>query len=226
VLTSKIKGQRRASNHGWAQRKADLVAKARETGDGQVITAAWSAHELNAVMPADSILVNETISHRGEICRLVDRLKPGGFVESSYGGLGMGLGTALGVKNAHPGKPVVLAIGDGSFYYNPVVAAFGACQELKLPLLVVLFDNQGYFSQKNDVVREYPNGWAVRTNKFAGTSITPMPDYAMLAKAFGGHGEKVEKPRDVRAALERGFQAVAKGQLALVHLVLAPVNRP
>jgi len=226
VLTSKIKGQRRASNHGWAQRKADLVAKARETGDGQVITAAWAAHELNAVMPADSILVNETISHRGEICRLVDRLKPGGFVESSYGGLGMGLGTALGVKNAHPGKPVVLAIGDGSFYYNPVVAAFGACQELKLPLLVVLFDNQGYFSQKNDVVREYPNGWAVRTNKFAGTSITPMPDYAMLAKAFGGHGEKVEKPRDVRAALERGFQAVAKGQLALVHLVLAPVNRP
>jgi len=226
VLTSKIKGQRRASNHGWAQRKADLVAKARETGDGQVITAAWAAHELNAVMPADSILVNETISHRGEICRLVDRLKPGGFVESSYGGLGMGLGTALGVKNAHPGKPVVLAIGDGSFYYNPVVAAFGACQELKLPLLVVLFDNQGYFSQKNDVVREYPNGWAVRTNKFAGTSITPMPDYAMLAKAFGGHGEKVEKPRDVRAALERGFQAVAKGQLALVHLVLEPVNRP
>jgi len=226
VLTSKIKGQRRASNHGWAQRKADLVAKARETGDGQVITAAWAAHELNAVMPADSILVNETISHRGEICRLVDRLKPGGFVESSYGGLGMGLGTALGVKNAHPGKPVVLAIGDGSFYYNPVVAAFGACQELKLPLLVVLFDNQGYFSQKNDVVREYPNGWAVRTNKFAGTSITPMPDYAMLAKAFGGHGEKVEKPRDVRAALERGFKAVAKGQLALVHLVLAPVNRP
>jgi len=76
------------------------------------------------------------------------------------------------------------------------------------------------------VVREYPNGWAVRTNKFAGTSITPMPDYAMLAKAFGGHGEKVEKPRDVRAALERGFKAVAKGQLALVHLVLAPVNRP
>jgi len=226
VLTSKIKGQRRASNHGWAQRKADLVAKARETGDGQVITAAWAAHELNAVMPADSILVNETISHRGEICRLVDRLKPGGFVESSYGGLGMGLGTALGVKNAHPGKPVVLAIGDCSFYYNPVVAAFGACQELKLPLLVVLFDNQGYFSQKNDVVREYPNGWAVRTNKFAGTSITPMPDYAMLAKAFGGHGEKVEKPRDVRAALARGFKAVAKGQLALVHLVLAPVNRP
>ena len=226
ALTAKVKGERRKPQLAWAKTKGDLAAKARSSADGATITAAWGAHELNAAMPADAILVNETISHRGDICRLVDRLKPGAFVESSYGGLGMGLGTALGVKNAHPHKPVVLTIGDGSFYYNPVVAAFGACQELELPLLVVLFDNQGYFSQKNDVVREYPGGWAVRTNKFAGTSITPMPDYAMLAKAFGGHGEKVEKPRDVRAALERGFQALAKGQLALVHLVLEPVNRP
>jgi acetolactate synthase-1/2/3 large subunit len=65
----------------------------------------------------------------------------------------------------------------------------------------------------------------VRSNQFVGTSITPIPDYAMLARAFGGHGEKVERPRDVRAALGRGFEAVAKGQLALVHLVLEPVNR-
>ena len=211
--------------HDWPKRKAELAAKARASADGSTITAAWAAHELNAVMPADAILVNETISHRGDICRLIDKLKPGGFVEASYGGLGMGLGTALGVKNAHPDKPVVLTIGDGSFYYNAVPAAFGACQEHNLPMLVVLFDNAGYFSQKNDVIREYPDGWAVRTKKFAGTSITPKPDYAMLAKAFGGYGEKVERPRDVRAALERGFEALAKGQLALIHLVLEPINR-
>jgi acetolactate synthase-1/2/3 large subunit len=138
----------------------------------------------------------------------------------------MGLGTALGVKNAHPDRSVILTIGDGSFYYNAVPAAFGACQEHKLPLLVVMFDNAGYFSQKGDVVREYPQGWAVRSNQFIGTSITPKPDYAMLAKAFGGYGEKVESPRDVRAALKRGLEALGKGQLALIHLVLEPVNRP
>ena len=138
----------------------------------------------------------------------------------------MGLGTALGVKNAQPGRPVILTIGDGSFYYNPVIAAFGACQEHKLPLLVVLFDNAGYFSQKGDVVREYPQGWAVRSNQFVGTSITPKPDYALLAHAFGGYGEKVERPRDVRPALMHGLEALSKGQLALIHLVLEPVNRP
>jgi thiamine pyrophosphate-dependent acetolactate synthase large subunit-like protein len=213
------------AKHSWPQQRFELQKKARASADGATITAAWAAHELNSVLPDNAILVNETISHRGDICRLLDRLKPGSFIEASYGGLGMGLGTALGVKNAHPDKPVVLTIGDGSFYYNAVPAAFGACQEHNLPMLVVLFDNAGYFSQKNDVVREYPDGWAVRTKKFAGTSITPKPDYAMLAKAFGGYGEKVEWPRDVRASLERGFQALAKGQLALIHLVLEPVNR-
>src|SRR5260221_257333 len=216
---------RGAPRHRWAQQKAELRSKARAAGEGATITAAWAAHELNEVLPRDAVLVNETISHRGDLVRLLERLQPGAFYESSYGGLGMGLGTALGVKNALPERPVVLTIGDGSFYYNAVPAAFGACQEHRLPLLVVLFDNAGYFSQKNDVVREYPQGYAVRTNKFIGTSIAPCPDYAMLARAFGGHGEKVERPREVRAALERGLAAIGKGQLALIHLVLEPVNR-
>jgi acetolactate synthase-1/2/3 large subunit len=217
------------SGERWRSRndehRAALREKAKQAAEGNVITAGWVAHELNHVLPRDAIVVNETISHRGDLMQLLERLPVGGFYESSYGGLGLGLGTALGVRHAQPERPVVLTIGDGSFYYNPVPAAFGACQELGLPLLVVLFDNAGYFSQKNDVVREYPEGWAVRTNKFVGTSITPRPDYAMLARAFGGHGEKVERPSEVRPALERGLEAIGQGRLALVHLVLPPINK-
>jgi acetolactate synthase-1/2/3 large subunit len=201
-----------------------LREKARAAGREASISSAWVAHELNEVLPRDAVLVNETISHRGDLMQLLDRLPLGGFYESSYGGLGMGLGTALGVKHAFPERPVVLAIGDGSFYYNAVPAAFGACQEHNLPLLVVLYDNGGYASQKNDVVREYPDGWAVRTRQFAGTSIAPRPDYALLARAFGGHGERVEQPGEVREALKRGLAAIAQGQLALVHVVLPPIN--
>ena len=221
-------GSRDAAVKRWGERnqkqRAELQAKARAAGGGRSITAAWAAHQINQVLPPDAIVVNETISHRGDIARLIDRLPAGGLYEASYGGLGMGLGTALGVKYAHPDRPVVMLIGDGSLYYNPVLAAFGACQELALPMLVVMFDNAGYFSQKGDVVREFPQGWAVRTNKFAGTSIQPRPDYPALARAFGGYGEQVEAPREVRGALERGLQALSKGQLALINLVLDPVN--
>jgi acetolactate synthase-1/2/3 large subunit len=118
---------------------------------------------------------------------------------------------------------VVATIGDGAFNYNPVVASFGASQELRLPFLIVLFNNAGYLSQKLDVVREYPDGWAVREKHFAGLSIAPGPDYPALVRAYGGYGESVEHPSGVRAALARGLDAVSKGKLALVEMLLAPV---
>jgi acetolactate synthase-1/2/3 large subunit len=146
------------------------------------------------------------------------------FYEASYGGLGLGLGLALGVKHAHGDRPVVCTIGDGAFHYNPVVASFGAAQEHRLPIMVVLFDNAGYLSQKTDVANDHPDGAAVRTGRFAGTSIAPQPDYVMLARAYGGTGEKIDRPGEVRPALQRALDAVASGRLALVHLVLAPVG--
>jgi acetolactate synthase-1/2/3 large subunit len=200
----------------------DLRKPKAEAMPGAVIDTAWAAHELNAVLPQDAIVVNETITHRLELHRAIDRLGAGAFFEASYGGLGVGLGLALGAKHAHPGRTVVCTIGDGAFHYNPVVASFGAAQEHGLPLLVVLFDNAGYLSQKKDVATYYPQGEAVRAGKVIGTPIQPRPDYVKLAEAYGGWGEKVEKPGEVRAALARGLEQ-ARSRLALVDLVLAPI---
>jgi acetolactate synthase-1/2/3 large subunit len=181
---------------------------------------AWIAEQLNAAIQKDAVVVNETITHRLELVQRLIKLAPGGFYEASFGGLGMGLSLALGVKHAQPRRPVIVTIGDGAFHYNPVPACFGASQELGLPIAVVLFDNAGYLSQKTDVMNYYPHGSAVQTGRFAGTAITPRPEYAKLAEAYGGYGEKVTSPRDVAAALERGLQQAQK-RLALIHMVLA-----
>ena len=188
------------------------------------ISNAWVAQELNAVLPQDAIVVNETITHRLELLRRLTKLQPGGFYEASFGGLGTGLATALGVKHAHPRRTVICTIGDGAFHYNPVVASFGAAQELELGIVVLLFNNAGYLSQKTDVVTNYPHGAAVRSGWFAGTSITPAPDYSKLAQAYGGWGEKVEQPAELRAALKRALEQAAQGRLALLDIVLAPVK--
>jgi len=222
------KGSRASAAARWSARTAELRAKfqeqARAAGTRSPIESAWIAHELNAVLPDGAVVVDETITHRLELLRQLDRVGPGGFISASYGGLGMGLGTALGVKVGRPDRTVVATIGDGAFNYNPVVASFGASQELRLPFLVVLFNNAGYLSQKLDVVREYPDGWAVRKKHFAGLSIAPRPDYPAFARAYGGYGESVEHPSGVRAALERGLDAVSKGNPALVEILLAPVR--
>jgi acetolactate synthase-1/2/3 large subunit len=221
------KGSRSSETSQWSARNAKSREASREKGRAagakERIESAWVGHELNAVLPEGAIVVDETISHKHEVQRQLERLGRGGFIAASYGGLGMGIATALGAKLAHPGRTVAVTVGDGAFFYNPVVASFGAAQELELPLLVVLFNNAGYLSQKMDVVREYPEGWAVRTKRFAGLSIAPRPDYPALARAFGGYGESVERPAELRAALQRGLEAVSKGKLVLIEVVLAPI---
>jgi acetolactate synthase-1/2/3 large subunit len=221
-------GARAASTERWRARhdtrRQALRAEALAAGGKPRVETRWVVRELNEVLPADALVVDETITHRLEIHRFLERLTPGRFFEGCYGGLGTGLGTALGVKAAMPERPVLALIGDGSFNYNPVLAALGACQEHRLPILIVLFNNSGYLSQKSGIPAHYPDGFAVRSRTFVGTSIAPSPDYAAIARAFDGHGERVERPADVRAALERGLAAIAAGRVALIDVALEPIN--
>lgn len=77
---------------------------------------------------------------------------------------------------------------------------------------------------KAGIPKYYPQGWAVKSGMFVGTSIRPSPDYVAIARAFDGYGEKVEAARDVRPALKRGIEATARGRLALIDIRLDPVN--
>jgi acetolactate synthase I/II/III large subunit len=221
-------GTRAAAMERWRvrheERRRTQREEARAAGARKPIDTRWVAHELNEALPADAIVVNETITHRRALHRHLTSLTPGRFIEGCYGGLGTGTGTALGVKSAMPDRSVVLLIGDGSFNYNPVLASLGAAQEHGLPVLVVLFNNFGYLSQKSGVPAHFPDGWAVRSGRFAGTSIVPSPDYAGLAPLFGGYGEKVEDPGEVRAALGRGLEAIARGRTAILDVRLEPTN--
>ena len=219
--------QRRTGDNGWkaklALRREAQLRAVKASGEKPHIEPAWVGHELNAVLPEDAVVVDETITSRLALHGQLERLGKGSHYEASYGGLGVGLGLALGVKCAQPERTVIATIGDGAFHYNPVVASFGAAQEHGLPVFVVLMNNAGYLSQKMDVSNYYPQGHAAKAGRVIGTRIVPAPDYTLLARAYGGVGEVVEKPGDLRAALQRGIAAVQKGQLALLDVRLKPV---
>jgi len=203
------------------KRKAAWKEEALIRKDQKPIDTRWITYELAQVLPPDALVVEETITHRLSIHRYLDMLKPGTFFAGCIGGLGTGTGTALGVKAAYPKRPVLCLIGDGAFNYDPGLAALGVCQEHQLPIMIVLFNNYGYHSQKSGVPRFFPDGFAVRNQDFVGISINPSPDYATVARAFDGYGEKVEEPGEVRAALQRGLKAIAGGQMALIDIRLA-----
>lgn len=208
----------------FQERQEEWKKEALALKDRKPLETRWVVHELSQALPSDAVVVEETITHRLALHRYLDAVKPCSFFAGENGGLGTGLGTALGVKVAMPERPVICLIGDGSFNYNPSLAAFGFSQEYGVPILIVLMNNHGYLSMKSGIPRYYPQGWSVKANKFVGTSIAPSPDYASIIRAFDGYGEKVEEPGEVRAAIKRGLQAVASGQVALIDIRLEPVN--
>lgn len=212
-----LKEQNDARRQKWRD-EAEALA------DQKPMDTRWVAHEISQVLPADAMVVEETITHRLAIHQYLDELKPGSFFNGCVGGLGTGLSTALGVKAANPGRPVICLIGDGSFNYDPVPAVYGAAQEHHLPFLTIMFNNQGYLSQKSGVPKYYPDGWAVKTNNYSGLHIGPCPEYSTIITAFGGYGERVEDPGEVRNAIKRGLDALKNGQSALLDIRLKPVE--
>src|SRR6516164_8221233 len=104
-------------------------------------------------------LLSRKQSHIGPPLTVTSIASNGHFFSGAIGGLGTGLGTALGVKCVAAQKPVILLIGDGSFNYNPVLAGLGFCQEFRMPIMIVVLNNQGYLSQKLAIPLYYPEGW-------------------------------------------------------------------
>jgi acetolactate synthase-1/2/3 large subunit len=103
-----------------------------------------------------------------------------------------------------------------------VPAALGFAQQYGVPILIVVCDNRGYASQTWNVHKYFPEGAAVRSGWFFGDEIAPTPDYARLAEAYGGVGERVEKTGELDPAIERALTALADRRSTLLDVFVTP----
>jgi acetolactate synthase-1/2/3 large subunit len=176
---------------------------------------------LRELIGDDAVVVDETITHSRLLSRHLMAEVAGryGYVQ---GGLGQGLGVALGTKLARgPGTLVVFTVGDGSWLYNPVPAGLMASAQYGLPLLVVIFNNKKYLSMKFNHTREYPDGIARQTGTFGyGVDLSHQPDAAAVASAAGAAGFTVSATSQLRATLEKAIETVRGGQAAVVNVLL------
>ncbi|MBI4186125.1 MAG: hypothetical protein HY530_01290 [Chloroflexi bacterium] len=192
-------------------------AEAISSQNDKPISSKWFLYLANKALPKNSIIMEETIIHRDLIFRYLT--DPEGYFGVSAGGLGIGLGMAAGVKLASADRPVIFFVGDGTFSYNPAVAALGLFQEYHLPVLTIVLNNGGYVTMKSAHQACYPDGWAVKTGAYLGVDITPPPDYVKVAEAFGGWGEKLEESTEIEPALRRALEQIARGRPALLNVV-------
>src|SRR5581483_5317662 len=116
--------------------------KTKAVSNGKGIDPLALISTLADVLPKDTVIVDETILHGPMLRQHLPFTTPQSFFRG-FGGLGQGLGTALGVKLAAKERPVALLVGDGGFLYNPVIQALGASKQHDLPILIVVFNNDG-----------------------------------------------------------------------------------
>lgn len=174
---------------------------------------------LREIMPDNTVYIDETVVYGSVVQSHLPWTMPQSFFRTPTG-LGQALGMGLGVKLGAPERPVVVLTGDGSFMYNPGLAALAASKANKLPVLVIVFNNQEYKSMKRNHLSLYPNGVAKQTGIHYGNKVDGF-DFAGLASLFDGFGKRVDDAADLRAAITDALASVKSGKLAVLNVMLS-----
>lgn len=121
--------------------------------------------------------------------------------------LGTGLGYAMGAKLAHPDRLCINVWGDAAIGFTGM--DFETAVRERIPILSILFNN---FS----MAIELPV-MPTSTEKYRSTDISG--DYAAMARALGGYGERVSEPSQIVPAIERGIEKTRGGTPALLEFI-------
>jgi acetolactate synthase I/II/III large subunit len=181
----------------------------REDGRGPLHPMRLYA-ELGTVLDRDAIVIGDGgdfVSYAG---RVIDSYEPGCWLDPGpFGCLGTGPGYALAAKLAHPERQVVLLLGDGAFGFSGM--EFDTLARHGVNVVGVMGNNGIWALEKHPM--EFLYGYSVAAD------LRPGTRYDEVVAALGCHGELVERPEELRPALER---ALAADVPALVNVLTDP----
>jgi len=123
--------------------------------------------------------------------------------------MGYSVPAAVAAKIAAPERTVVAIAGDGEFLMNG--QEFATAMQYGAAIVVLVVNNGMYGTIRMHQEREYPG-------RVSGTGLA-NPDFAAYARAFGGHGERVERTAEFAPAFQR---ALASGKPAVLELRIDP----
>ena len=211
-----------------AARRAALAARSAELRNGwrraaldaegdRPISVVWLSHCIDRVVDENTIVLNEL----GLSPAQLTLQRPGSYFGlSPAGGLGWGLGAALGAKLAAPDKLVIASVGDGAYMFGNPTPAHYVSRAHDLPVLTIVSNNAGWGAVRAATRAMYPDGAAQQRNAMPLTALDPMPDFETVVAASGGYGERVEDPAALPGALDRAVRAVREeGRQALLNVI-------
>jgi acetolactate synthase-1/2/3 large subunit len=191
----------------WVGRMQELAQAWRSQAAPKLTSEAVPIHparickEITEALPSNGVLVSDT-GHAGMwTSQMVDLTQPGQRYIRCAGSLGWGLPGALGVKCALPDRPVLCFAGDGGVYYHMTELETALRYGINIVLLV---NNNSALSQEfPSLKRNYDNNLRGRSDEL--WRFSSEFNFAKVAEAMGCVGIRVEKPGEIKAALQKAF---------------------
>ena len=216
---------------GVKSERRECIRKAKDQATAEIdnrVSKGWGTAPINAARLArtmdrliekDALIVNESPTSKDLLMSNFQfSLGRDYFSNSSGGYLGWGLGAAIGAKLGSPNRRVVACLGDGSTMFG--LQGLWTLAKYRIPLVVIVFNNRAYMAVKNQFRGSEER---IRIAADMGAEITgPEINFARLAETFGIHGERVEHPDAIEAALKR---ALEQNGPALVDVVISQNTR-
>jgi benzoylformate decarboxylase len=194
----------------WRARSEKLRAATQAKSDAVPIAPNWLMMQIVDALPADGMVVNEGLTTAFGLINMLPFRDRYGYHGNAGGGIGWGIAGAIGIQLAHPGRPLVSIIGDGSAMYS--IQALWTAAHQKLPITTVIANNGGYRILKQRQLAFHGPG------SFIGMDFTdPAIDFVGLARALGVEAERVTEPDAVKPALDA---AIASGRPTLLDVVV------
>jgi acetolactate synthase-1/2/3 large subunit len=157
---------------------------------------------------AETIITHDAGSPRDQLSPFWRSTRPLSYIGwGKTTQLGYGLGLAMGAKLVHPEKLCINVWGDAAIGFTGM--DFETAVRERLPILSILLNNFAMAIELNVMPKA--------TQMYRATDISG--DYAAMARAFGGYGERVTEASQIVPAIERGIAQTRAGKPALLEFI-------
>jgi acetolactate synthase I/II/III large subunit len=191
---------------GWrADARAAYEAYLAHVPSGALLDIPEVFAQLRARIPSDAIITNGAGNYTGLVHRYTRFSRHRSQIAPVNGTMGYGLPAAIACKLAQPERVVVAFAGDGCFMMNGQELATAA--QYGVNVIMIVMNNNQLGTIRMHQERRFPG-------RVIGTDLV-NPDFVAFARAFGAHGERVERNTDFAPALDR---ALVAGRPALIEL--------
>ena len=194
----------------WAEQgRSQFEADTQPTLTSSSLDLAAAVTMLQAQLGDQTIVANGAGNYTGWVHRY---WRYGGFrtqLAPTSGAMGYGVPAAIAAKLEYPDRHVVCFAGDGCFLMTG--QEFATAVQYQANVLIFVVNNGMYGTIRMHQEREYPE-------RVWGTDLV-NPDFAALARAYGGHGETVRQTAEFLPAVNR---AIASQKPAIIELIVDP----